>query len=314
MKAAVCEGYGSPDKIKLLDVQVPKVNKGEVLIRVIASSVNSGDVRVRGLIASPVTKTALRLVLGITKPRKPILGVALAGKIVEIGEGVSLFDVGDEIFAMTGMRFGGHAQYAVLSEKGCMGLKPKTATYEEAAVLPFGGTAAIHFLQKAGIKKGQQVMIYGASGAVGTAAVQIAKYLGASVTAVCSSQHVETLQSIGADEVIDYKKQDYKKQSKQYDLIFDAIGKIKKNDVDSLLKPSGTFTSVAGHGVASEKKEFLDLLVQMYDEGKLNAVIDRTFSLEEIVLAHRYVDQGSKTGNVAITIPHDSNAVGGHLK
>jgi len=305
MKAAICEAYGSPDNIRVMDVPMPLVKKGDVLIKVMASSVNSGDVRTRGLIANPVTKIALRLVLGITKPRNPILGVALAGEIVEIGEGVTQFKKGDAVFAMTGMRFGGHAEYAALSEKGCIGLKPKTATYVEAAVLPFGGTTAIHFLQKASIKSGQKVMIYGASGAVGSSAVQIAKYFSTNVTAVCSGRHMETLYAIGADAVIDYKKQNYKNQTQQYDLIFDAVGKIKKSDVEMLLKPNGVFTSVAGHGVASEKKEFLDLLAQMYDAGQLNSVIDRTFTLDDIVAAHRYVDLGSKTGNVAVVISHD---------
>jgi NADPH:quinone reductase-like Zn-dependent oxidoreductase len=305
MKAAICEAYGSPDNIRVMDVPVPVVKQGDVLIKVMASSVNSGDVRVRGLIANPVIKIAIRLVLGITKPRKPILGVALAGEIVEIGEGVTRFKKGDQVFAMTGFKFGGHAQYAVLSEKGCIGLKPKTASFEEAAVLPFGGTTAIHFLQKAGIKSGQDVMIYGASGAVGSSAVQVAKYLGTAVTAVCSGRHMEKVYTIGADVVIDYKKQNYKSQTKQYDLIFDAVGKIKKSDIQMLLKPNGVFTSVAGHGTASEKKAFLDLLAQMYDAGKLNAVIDRTFTLNDIADAHRYVDLGAKTGNVAVTIPHD---------
>ncbi len=305
MKAAVCEGYGAPDKIKVMDVPMPVVKKGKVLIKVMASSVNSGDVRVRGLIANPITRIALRVVLGISKPRKPILGAALAGEIVEIGEGVTQFEIGDGVFAMTGFHFGGHAQYAVLSEKGCIGLKPKTASYEEAAVLPFGGTAAIHFLQKAGIKSGQDVMIYGASGAVGSSAVQVAKYLGTKVTAVCSGRHMEKVYTIGADTVIDYKKQNYKSQTQQYDLIFDAVGKIKKSDVETLLKPNGAFTSVAGHGVASEKKEFLDLLVEMFDAGQLNAVIDRTFTLDDIAVAHRYVDLGAKTGNVSVVISHD---------
>lgn len=305
MKAAICEAYGSPDNIRVMDVPVPVVKKGDVLIKVMASSVNSGDVRLRGLIASPILKIAMRLVLGITKPRNPILGVALAGEIEKIGEGVTQYKKGDAVFAMTGMRFGGHAQYATLSENGCIGLKPKTATYEEAAVLPFGGTTAIHFLQKAGIKSGQDVMIYGASGAVGTSAVQVAKYLGANVTAVCSGRHMEKVYTIGADSVIDYKKQNYKNQTQQYDLIFDAVGKIKKSDVEMLLKPNGAFTSVAGHGTASEKKEFLELLTQMYEAGQLNAVIDRTFTLDDIVAAHRYVDLGAKTGNVAVVISHD---------
>ncbi|HAS72758.1 MAG TPA: NAD(P)-dependent alcohol dehydrogenase [Clostridiales bacterium UBA8960] len=305
MKAAVCLGYGAPEKISVMDVPTPKIGKKDVLIKVMASSVNSGDVRVRGLIADPITRTALRMVLGVTKPRKPILGVALAGEVVSVGSDVSLFKVGDRVYAMTGMRFGGHGQYASLSEKSCMALKPQSASYEEAAVLPFGGTTAIHFLNKAGIKSGHDVMIYGASGAVGSSAVQVAKYLGATVTAVCSGRHAEKMVEIGAADVIDYKTDQFKAHTKQYDIIFDAVGKIKKGDVEKMLKSGGNFISVAGYGVASERKAFLNLLNQMYEEGQLKAVIDRTFALEDIVAAHTYVDLGVKTGNVAITINHD---------
>ena len=305
MRAAVCTGYGAPEKVRVMDVPMPEAKKGEVLIKVMASAVNSGDVRVRGLIADPLTRTLLRLVLGVSKPRKPILGVALSGVIVKLGEGVTQFKIGDEIFAMTGMRFGGHAEYAVLSEKSCIALKPRNANFEEAAVLPFGGTTAIHFLQKAGIKSGQRVMVYGASGAVGTSAVQVAKYLGATVTAVCSGRHAEKVRALGADEVIDYKTQSYKTASQPYDIVFDAVGKIKKSDVKAVLKSTGVFTSVAGHGVASEKTEFMALLTEMFDQGKLSAVIDRSFTLDEIVKAHHYVDESTKTGNVAIRIHQD---------
>lgn len=308
MKAAVCTGYGTPDKIKVMEVENPKHKKGEVLIKVMASSVNSGDVRLRGLIANPVTKTALRLVMGINKPRKAILGVSLAGVIVSLGEGVTAFKVGDEVYAMTGMRFGGHAEYAVLSEKSCMWHKPKSASFEEAAVLPFGGTTALHFLQKAGIQKDQNIMIYGASGAVGTSAVQVAKYLGCHVTAVCSGRHAEILYEIGADDIIDYKTQDFNRVNKKYDIIFDAVGKIKEKDVEHLLSAKGVFTSVAGHGVASEKKSFLETLNIMFEEGKLKAVIDRTFTLDDIVAAHEYVDQGVKTGNVLVRIVHEKES------
>lgn len=304
MKAAICEGYGAPERIKVMDVPIPKVNKGEVLIKVMASSLNSGDIRIRGLIANFMTRNALRLVLGITKPRKPILGVALSGEIEAIGEGVTAFKKGDFIFAMTGMRFGGHAQYAVLSEKGCLAIMPTKATFEEAAVLPFGGTTAIHFLQKAGIKKGQHVMIYGASGAVGASAVQVAKYLGAEVTAVCSARHHAVIQKIGAAHLLDYHEPSFKVWPQKYDVIFDAVGKVKKSDLAHMLAPEGVFTSVAGHGVASEKKEFMELLVKMFDSGQLNAVIDKSFKLDEIVQAHHYVDKGVKTGNVSIIIDH----------
>ena len=308
MKAAVCTGYGSPDQIKVMEVKNPKPKKGEVLIKVMASSVNSGDVRLRGLIANPLTKTALRLVMGFNKPRKPILGVSLAGVIVSLGEGVTAFKLGDEVYAMTGMRFGGHAEYAVLSEKSCMWLKPKSASFEEAAVLPFGGTTALHFLQKAGIQKNQKVMIYGASGAVGTSAVQVAKYLGCHVTAVCSGRHAEKIYALGADVVIDYKTQDFTRTNATYDIIFDSVGKVKEKDIEHLLTSKGVFTSVAGHGVASEKKSFLETLNTMFEEGQLKAVIDRTFTLDDIVAAHEYVDQGVKTGNVVVRIVHEKES------
>jgi len=305
MKAAICMGYGSPDMIKVMELPTPNYSKDEVLIKVMASAVNSGDIRTRGLMVNPVMKIVMRMVLGIRKPRKPILGVALAGEIVAVGEDVTNFKVGDQIFAMTGMRFGGHAQFAVLKEKSAMSLKPKQAPFEEAAVLPFGGTTALHFLKKAQIGEGQQVLIYGASGAVGTSAIQIAKYFGTKVTGVCSERHTQTISKLGADQIVDYHNDAYLKMSQQFDLIFDAVGKIKKSQVEHLLKPNGRFISVAGYGVAAEKIEDLQLLAQMYDEGKLNAVIDRTFTLDDIVLAHHYVDQGVKTGNVAITIAHD---------
>lgn len=304
MKAAVCLGYGAPEQVKVMEVSIPKVGKQDVLIKVMASAVNSGDVRMRGLIANPLTRIAIRLVLGVSKPRQPILGVALAGEIVEVGEDVRSFKVGDQVYAMTGMRLGGHGQFAALSEKSCIGLKPPSATYEEAAVLPFGGTTAIHFLNKAGLKSGQEVMIYGASGSVGTAAVQVAAYHGAKVTAVCSARHGDMMVEIGAHEMLDYKSTDFKTLPKKFDIIFDAVGKVKKAELEQLIKEGGTFISVAGYGVASERKAFLTLLAQMFEEGKLKAVIDRTYPLDEIVEAHRYVDQGVKSGNVAITITH----------
>ena len=305
MKAAICTQYGSPDRVVVKDVPKPIISSNEVLIKVMASAVNSGDVRTRGLVANPLMRMAMRLVLGFKKPRKSILGVALSGEIIEIGSKVTSFKVGDQVFAMTGIQFGGHAQYAALKQSSAMVLKPRYAPYEEAAVLPFGGTTALHFLRKAKIREGKGVLIYGASGSVGTSAVQITKYLGAYVTAVCSGRHVSVINSLGVDEVIDYQTKAYNELNRQYDIIFDAAGKIKKKDISHLLKSDGIFMSVAGYGVASEKKEDLELLAKMYDEGKLKPVIDRSFPLEEIVLAHHYVDQGIKTGNVAIIISHD---------
>lgn len=266
MKAAICTKYGSPEVIKVMEVPKPTVSSNEVLIKVMASAVNSGDVRIRGLVAGPLTRLGMRLILGFKKPRKPILGVVLSGEIVEIGEKVTEFKVGDQVFGMTGTRFGGHAQYAVLKQSSAIVIKPKRASYEEAAVLAFGGTTALHFLRKANINAGQQILIYGASGSVGTSAVQIAKYLGTHVTAVCSSRHTSVVKTLGADQMIDYKTDAFLKLDQQYDVIFDAVGKIKKRDVSHLLKSEGTFISVAGDGVASEKKEDLRLLAQMYTD------------------------------------------------
>ena len=304
MKAAICTQYGSSNVIEIMERPKPTISSNEVLIKVMASAVNSGDVRVRGLMVNPLLKIVMRMVLGWKKPRKDILGVALSGIIEEIGSQVSKFKVGDEVFAMTGMRFGGHAQYAALKETSAMTLKPKLASFEEAAVIPFGGTTALHFLRKAKISKNNNVLIYGASGSVGTSAVQVAKYMGANVTAVCSDRHREKIVSLGIKNILDYKSDAFKNLDSKYDIIFDAVGKIKRSKVNHLLKPQGRFISVKGNGVASEKKEDLMLLAKMFDEGKLKAVINRTYPLDEIGLAHDYVDKGTKTGNVAIKIEH----------
>lgn len=306
MKAAVCLGYGSSEKVKVMEVPMPKANSNEVLIKVMASSVNTGDVRIRGLIADPLTRVMLRLVMGIKKPRRSILGATLAGEIVAIGNEVKSFSVGDQIYAMTGFRFGGHAQYAVLNEKATMVLKPKTALYEEAATLPFGGNTAIYFLKKAGIKPGDKVMIYGASGSVGTSAVQIAKYFGAEVTAVCSVKHKKMVLSLGATNHVDYQTGELEKHQGLYDIIFDAVDKTNKKKMAPFLNEKGQFISVSGYGVAKETKEDLLLLSKLFDEGKLVAIIDRTYPLEEISDAHFHVEQRTKVGNVAITISHTS--------
>lgn len=305
MKAAICEKYGSPDVIKVKEVPAPQVEPGEVLIKVMASAVNTMDVRLRSLSVGPLMGIMMRFMMGITKPKQPILGANVAGEIVALGEGVESFKIGDQVFGVTGMSFGGHAQYIAMKEARSVALKPKNALYEEAAVLPFGGTSALFFLRKAEIGVGQEVMIYGASGAVGTAGVQVAKYLGATVTAVCSKKNFDLIGKLGAQTLLEYQNDAYKKTDKKYDIIFDAVGKIKKSKVKKMLKPGGRFISVDGDGIAGVRKADLQLLAQMYEEGKLKAVIDRTFTLDEIAAAHRYVDQGTKTGNVALLIKHD---------
>lgn len=305
MKAAICEKYGSPDVIKVKEVPIPQVAPGEVLIKVMASVVNTMDVRLRSLSVGPFMGIVMRFVMGITKPKQPILGSNFAGEIVALGEGVESFKIGDQVFGVTGMTFGAHAQYIVMNSARGLALKPKNALYEEAAVLPFGGTSALYFLRKAEIGEGQDVMIYGASGAVGTAGVQVANYLGAEVTAVCSKKNFDLIGTLGAHTLEEYQNDAYKKTGKQYDIIFDAVGKIKKSTAKKMLKPGGRFISVEGYGIANVRKADLHLLAQMYEEGKLKAVIDRTFTLDEIASAHRYVDQGTKVGNVALLIKHD---------
>ncbi len=304
MKAAICLKYGPCENVKVMDVERPKYKSDEVLIKVMASALNTGDVRIRGLIASPFTRLLLRVVMGIKKPRQAILGAVLAGEIVEIGADVKRFSVGDQVFAMTGFRFGAHAQYAVLNESSTLALKPKGALYEEAAVLPFGGNTALHFLRKAGIKPGDKVLIYGASGSVGTSAVQIAKYFGAEVTAVCSAKHSALVLGLGANHHLDYQHGGLEQHKEVYDIVFDCVDKTSKKQMHRLLNANGRFISVSGYGIAKETASDLVLLAKLYEAGKISAVIDRAFSLESIADAHCYVEQRTKAGNVVITIPH----------
>ncbi len=239
MKAVVCERYGPPEVLKLIEVNKPQPKADEVLVKIMATAVNSADVRVRGLVVDGFMRIIMRLVLGIRGPRKPILGTALSGVVESVGKQVKDFKPGNEIFAATGFKFGAYAEYTTLAEKGAMEIKPKKASFSEAAALPFGGGTALYFLQKAGIgtKSGQKILVYGSSGAVGTAAVQISKHFDAHVTAVCSQDGVKLAKSLGADHVIVYSKEKFTKNGERYDIIFDAVGKITKKDcTDSLTK------------------------------------------------------------------------------
>lgn len=227
MKAIICTQYGPPNVLQLQNIEKPIPKKNEVLVKIHATSVSTGDCRIRGFNSPLLFWIPMRLILGLRKPRNPILGVELAGEIEDIGTDVTQFKKGDQIFALTELNLGGYAEYTCVHESGLITLKPTNVTYEEAAVIPFGGTSALHFLRKGRIKKGQQVLIYGASGSVGTAAIQLAKYFGATVTAVCSNSNFELVQSLGADKVIDYTKEDFTKRRERYDIIFDAVGKYK---------------------------------------------------------------------------------------
>jgi len=304
MQAYICTAYGTPDVLALKTIEKPSYKANEFLVKIKATAVNSGDVRVRGLAVEGILKLVMRLVLGWNKPRKPILGTVLSGEIVAIGAAVSKFSVGDEVMAMTGFQFGTFAEYIVLNEKSVVVRKPTNASHVEAAAIIFGGSTAIHFLDKAKIKerKNAHVLIYGASGAVGTSAIQIAKHYGAEVSAVCSSQNRDLVEKLGANRTLDYNNKDWMHQAEKYDLIFDAVGKISYKTCRNMLKPKGKFLTVGGLDVASETVQQLELLSKLFENGQLDPVLDKIYNFDAMKEAHRYVDTGRKKGNVVVQL------------
>ena len=317
MKAIELTKYGAPEFLQMIEVEKPSPKENEVLIKIHASSVSSGDARMRR--ADPFI---IRLIFGFKRPRKPILGVVLAGEIEAIGASVSKYKIGDQVFGSSGMNFGAHAEYVTVPEDAVLALKPGNMSYEEAASIPFGATASMHFLRIANIQQGQKILIYGASGALGTMAVQLAKNYGAEITAVCSTRNVELMKSLGADHVIDYTREDFTRNGKKYDVVFDTIGKISlrkalKSLSDNghlLLASAGIGTMIGGSiksmfikkkivsGVIKETVKDMNFFKQLIEKGSLKAVIDRTYPLEQIAEAHAYVDKGHKKGNVIIAI------------
>ncbi len=319
MKAIVYTRYGSPDVLQLKEVAKPAPKDDEVLIKIYATTVTSGDCRMRK--ADPF---AVRFFNGLTKPKKiTILGNELAGEIEEAGKNVKLFRKGDKVFGQAGLNLGANAEYICLREDATLVIKPAHISYEEAATIPFGGNTALHFLRRGNIRSSQNVLIYGASGSLGTAAVQIAKNFGAEVTGVCSTANVELVKSLGADNVIDYTKEDFTKNGQTYDIIFDTTGKSPFTGCVKSLNQNGIYlravhmslssivrgfwTSMTSNkkvigGVADELKENLLFLKDLIEMGKLKPVIDRRYPFEQIAEAHRYVDKGHKRGNVAITV------------
>lgn len=302
MKAAVCRKYGPPEVLQIEDVKKPVPKAGEVLIRTYASSVNSGDVRIRGLQVDNWIKPIMRLVIGMRRPRQPILGITLAGEIEAIGSGVELFQVGDRVVAMTGIRFGGYAEYATVSESKSIVKLPEDLSYEEAASLPFGATSAYHFLRKVQIDQAKTICIYGASGSVGVAAVQIARAYGCDVTTVTSETNQPLMAELGATRTLAYSQPDWAGAAGTFDIVFDAVGYLAASDRSQLMHANSRYTSVRGKGTALSKREDMEAVCRLYEKGEYQAVIDRIYSLEEIVEAHRYVDTGRKKGNVVIRI------------
>jgi len=304
MKAIVCTKYGSPEVLQLRDLEKPDFKNDEVRIRVRATAVTSSDCIVRGFRIPVALWIPARLVLGLRRPRK-ILGMVLAGDVETIGKGVRLFKEGDRVFGLDPFAFGAYAEYKCLQESGVLAPIPGNLTYEEAAAIPYGGMLALHFLRKGRIRSGKKVLVYGASGAVGTSAVQLAKHFGTEVLGVCSAANFALVTSLGADAVLDYKKEDFTRKSDIYDLIFIAVGNRvnppSRAQCERALSADGAYVSV-DRGRPKLPIENLLLLKQLAETGKLKAIIDRRYPLEQIAEAHRYVDTGHKRGNVVITV------------
>lgn len=302
MRAVVCTRYGPPEVLQLKEMPKPIPRTNEVCIKIFATAVTASDCIVRAFIVPLRLKLLMGAVLGFTKPRNPILGLVLAGEVESVGRDVTQFEPGSQVYAFTAFRFGAYAEYECLPEKAILAVKPSNITFEEAAAVPYGGLLALYFLNKANIRSRRRVLVYGASGAIGTSAVQLAKHFGAEVTGVCSTANMKLVKSIGADAVIDYTKEDFTRNGARYDLIFNAVGKRKAR-----LQAQGSLTPEGRHITVDDstprlRKDDLVFLTGLVEAGRLTPVIDRRYPLEQIVDAHRYVDEGHKKGNVVMAV------------
>jgi NADPH:quinone reductase-like Zn-dependent oxidoreductase len=309
MKAIVCTKYGPPEVLQLREVEKPAPKNNEVLIKIFATAVTVSDCIIRGFNVPIALRLPMAIAIGFRKPRRPILGMVMAGEVESVGEDVRSFKKGDQVFGCDFDRFvfGMYAEYVCFPENGMLTIKPTNMNHEEAAAVPYGGLIALHYLKKGNIQSGQKVLVYGASGANGTSAVQLARYFGAKVTGVCSTTNLGLVKSLGADAAIDYTAEDLTKTGELFDFIFDAVGKKKSSKIQfkNALTPSGKFISV-DDGSPKPHIEDLIFLKELVEAGQIKAVIDRHYPLEQIAEAHRYVDKGHKKGNVVITVNDDN--------
>ena len=310
MKAIECQRYGSYENLVLTELEKPAPKENEVLIKIKATSVTTSDVLIRGLKASPVARFMVQLIFGFGKPRNPILGMVTAGIIEGKGEGVTSFNIGDEVFAYgsvspTRRHFGSYAEYICLPENWNIALKPANISFQEAAAIPYGGLLASHLLKKTSINKGDKVLIYGASGSIGTMAIQLAKLAGAHVTSVCSRRNFELVTSLGSDAVIDYTAEDADSQLVTYKYVIDAVGNSKSSKLKEKSKKAitegGKYISI-DHGTPLTPKDAFLNLKSLVEQGKIKPVIDRVYPLEDMAEAHKYVENGHKRGNVIIDV------------
>lgn len=312
MKAVICPKYGPPNVLKIVDLPKPTPREKDVLIKVHAIAVTASDVRLRGF-RFPLNRPIgliIRAAVGILKPRKPVLGNIFAGTVETVGAKVTKFKPGEQVFGMTAFEFGTYAEYMRISEKGAIAKKPASISFEDAAAAAYGALIGSHFLKKAEIEKRKSVLIYGASGAIGTASVQLANHYGAEVTGICSGANADLLRSLNVKDVIDYKTADEIPGGQTYDLVFDAVGEDKtsplKISAEKALNTGGVYISV-DHGTPISKAENLELVASLMERGEFRAIIDRRYRLDEIVDAHAYVDGGHKKGNVVAIVSESSS-------
>jgi NADPH:quinone reductase-like Zn-dependent oxidoreductase len=309
MKAVLCTKYGPPEVLQLKDVEKPAPKDDEVLIKIYATAVTASDIFIRGCQIPIQYRIPMRIYIGLTKPRKSIIGLVLSGEIESIGKYIKRFKPGDQVYGLTGFGLGAYAEYKCMQETdstyGCLAFKPENLTYEEATVAAYGGLLALQYMGKGNIQRGQNVLIYGASGTTGTTAIQFAKYLGANVTAICSTSNLELVKSLGADTVIDYTKENTLNSGAQYDFILDAVGKMKTSKLKDACKialaPGGKYVSIDDGKLMLDSKR-LAMIKELVEAGHIKPVIDRIYPLEQIVEAHRYVGKGHKKGGVVIKV------------